>query len=140
MSKTQLQSNNTRLASLIDELKGKATGGGETAPTYETCIVNLGSSMDQEGQVIYYTLSNGIPAITSSYFPVLKVVSQLVPSGIEVIKGSELIFGCGSIANTSVSLSISGEIACLEGEPNTQLGYQSGMRFKVNGPGTIIYN
>jgi hypothetical protein len=40
MNKTQLQSNNTRLASLIDELKGKAASGGSSSGgSVETCTV-----------------------------------------------------------------------------------------------------
>lgn len=39
MSKSQLQTNNTRLASLIDELKGKATGGG--SGSVETCYIKF---------------------------------------------------------------------------------------------------
>ena len=40
MSKTQLQTNNSRLASLIDELKGKAAGGGASGGgSVETCTV-----------------------------------------------------------------------------------------------------
>ena len=40
MSKSQLQSNNTRLASLIDELKGKAAGGGGSG-SVETCYIEF---------------------------------------------------------------------------------------------------
>ena len=40
MSKTQLQSNNTRLASLITELRGKATGGGGSGAV-NTCNLRV---------------------------------------------------------------------------------------------------
>ena len=40
MSKTQLKSNNERLASLIDEIRGKAVGGGGSG-SVETCTVTI---------------------------------------------------------------------------------------------------
>lgn len=64
MSKQQLQSNNTRLASLIDELKGKAAGGGGGA-SVETCTVtvNIGTELgDTDGimdKIAFQVQENG---------------------------------------------------------------------------------
>ena len=52
MNKTQLQTNNTRLASLIDELKGKAAGSGGAV---ETCTVTIVNARD----ICYIGLENG---------------------------------------------------------------------------------
>ena len=38
-NKTQLQTNNTQYASLIELLRGKATGGGGDASTYSTIYI-----------------------------------------------------------------------------------------------------
>ena len=43
-NKTQLQANNTQLASLIQTLQGKAVGGGGGGASVETCTVKLGDS------------------------------------------------------------------------------------------------
>ena len=40
-NKTQLSNNNTRLASLIQTLQGKATGGGSGGASVETCTVTV---------------------------------------------------------------------------------------------------
>lgn len=45
MSKTQLQANNARLASLIDTLKGKAAGGSGGDSTVSPCDVVVNSNM-----------------------------------------------------------------------------------------------
>lgn len=62
MSKTQLQTNNTRLASLIQELQGKAAGGGASVETC-TVTVNIGTELgDTDGimeRMIFQTQENG---------------------------------------------------------------------------------
>lgn len=50
MSKTQLQTNNTRLASLIDTLKGKAAGSG--GASVETCTVVINNEVVSSGGAI----------------------------------------------------------------------------------------
>lgn len=53
-NKTQLSTNNTKLASLIQELQGKAAGGGSGAA--ETCTVNvIGASTAYRPYYISYT-------------------------------------------------------------------------------------
>lgn len=54
MSKTQLQSNNARLTSLIDELKGKTIGGN-----VETCTVTINCFSDIT-QIVATVLENGV--------------------------------------------------------------------------------
>lgn len=67
MSKTQLQSNNTRLASLIDELRGKAAGGDSSGDeSVETCTVTVrGYTSDYRAETITYTLVGSDGKITS---------------------------------------------------------------------------
>lgn len=65
MSKSQLQTNNTRLASLIDELKGKASG---SSGNVETCTVTfwtggketIASGKTAYAYVNYSTFINGL--------------------------------------------------------------------------------
>ena len=61
MSKTQLQTNNTRLASLITELRGKAAGGGASV---ETCTVTVNG-----GYIIGATVCNNGEITTVTYYP-----------------------------------------------------------------------
>ena len=58
MSKTQLQTNNTRLSSLIQELQGKAAGGGSV----ETCNLRLiiPSNLLFNGYAIYSIFEDGV--------------------------------------------------------------------------------
>lgn len=48
-NKTQLQTNNTKLESLIQTLQGKAAGGGSV----ETCTLNIGSYILTAGATLY---------------------------------------------------------------------------------------
>ena len=65
MSKTQLQTNNTKLSQLLTELQGKAAGGGGSGGAIETCTVtieqdfNLGPSFASLIRVIATVLNNG---------------------------------------------------------------------------------
>lgn len=61
MNKTQLQTNNTRLASLITELRGKATGGG--GASMETCSISVTEPNGMGLYISYTALSDG--AITA---------------------------------------------------------------------------
>lgn len=62
MSKSQLQTNNTRLASLIEELKGKATGGGGSVETcyikFNIPIPNCWYVAHENGAIVTKTLTN----------------------------------------------------------------------------------
>ena len=60
MSKTQLQTNNTRLASLITELQGKAAGGGSGEESIETCTVNIVSTYGRLFYIGGVTVSDGV--------------------------------------------------------------------------------
>ena len=61
MSKTQLQTNNTRLSQLITELQGKAVGGGSV----ETCSVSidLSASIAYIDQYAVLTYENNVCSI-----------------------------------------------------------------------------
>jgi hypothetical protein len=60
MSKTQLQSNNARLASLIEELRGKAAGGGGGGSgSIETCTVTI-NCFSNIRQIVATVLENGV--------------------------------------------------------------------------------
>lgn len=52
MSKSQLQTNNSKLSALITELQGKAAGGGSGGGSVETCTVVL--TAEQYGYRPYY--------------------------------------------------------------------------------------
>ena len=63
-NKTQLQTNNTKLASLIETLQGKAAGGGSGAASLETCTVTFVNDDIMPPalighQTVYYTDVNG---------------------------------------------------------------------------------
>lgn len=69
MSKTQLQTNNSKLSALITELQGKAAGGGSGGGSVETCTVIIGgggmllpslrgyayTTIDDNGQIVSKT-------------------------------------------------------------------------------------
>lgn len=59
MSKTQLQTNNTRLASLIQELQGKAAGGGG-ASVPESGVFTYTESMYEPGVNEYVLTSENL--------------------------------------------------------------------------------
>lgn len=79
MSKSQLQSNNTRLASLIDELKGKATGGGGSI---ETCTVTIDAKYaipgNESGNIWYTNSEMSIQQDTWSHNSVFTVVKGTI--------------------------------------------------------------
>lgn len=83
-NKTQLATNNTQLASLIQTLQGKATGGGGGGGV-ETCTITLKSSsppIPGSSGTIIYTDATQTPQ---------RVVHQFgVPY--EVVKGSIVVF------------------------------------------------
>ena len=62
-NKQQLQTNNIKVASLIETLKGKAAGGGGGGGNVETCTVTLQGVDNNEqypiGRKIFYIQSNG---------------------------------------------------------------------------------
>lgn len=66
MSKTQLQTNNTRLASLIDTLKGKAAGGG--GASVETCTVTVNSFTPMISYVFNVYENGSVKFITANAF------------------------------------------------------------------------
>lgn len=88
MSKTQLQTNNTRLASMINELKGKAAGsgpsGGESA---ETCTVTVSVMGDSPmlPTTMWYVDSDGQPAQVTE-------ANDGIDDDYTVLKGSLLVF------------------------------------------------
>lgn len=65
MSKTQLQTNNSRLASLITELEGKAAGGG-SGGSVETCSVRIYCTTNDIFGYTYLAYRDGgfVPVIT----------------------------------------------------------------------------
>lgn len=56
-NKTQLQANNTQLASLIQTLQGKATGGG--GASVETCTVTVNAVGGYVTTYLFTTYENG---------------------------------------------------------------------------------
>lgn len=54
-NKTQLSNNNTKLASLIQELQGKATGGGAAL---ETVVITFENKYTSPDASVYYTDAN----------------------------------------------------------------------------------
>ena len=61
-NKTQLSTNNTQLASLIQTLQGKATGGG-----IDTCSVRIIPDADATVYIVGYTYVDNDGKITSIY-------------------------------------------------------------------------
>lgn len=86
MSKTQLQSNNARLASLIDELKGKATGGGGSA---ETCTVTINYKYGAPNNAFYVYTSVENGDIVGRY---IQYDGKVTPVILEnVVKGTNVV-------------------------------------------------
>lgn len=95
-NKTQLSNNNTQLASLIQTLQGKATGGGGGGGV-ETCTITLASGgppLPNDGDKIIYTDATQTPQ---------RVVHQFgVPY--EVVKGSIVMFYGSRFSYPAMSL------------------------------------
>lgn len=53
-NKTQLQANNTQLASLIQTLQGKAAGGGGAGGIGPMCTLNISATGPSNGLTVYY--------------------------------------------------------------------------------------
>lgn len=89
-NKTQLQANNTQLASLISTLQGKAAGGG--GASVETCTVSISYC----GQVYYTGVENGVMVAKSSVYTNNSATHQ-----IEACKGMPIV--CGHLYDSSPS-------------------------------------
>ena len=84
-NKTQLQTNNTQLSSLIQELANKAVGGGSGA--VETCTVTIENAGNYTS-VLYVTYDNGlfVPHLVDisygtdnhSYFQFITPIGQVI--------------------------------------------------------------
>jgi hypothetical protein len=77
-NKTQLATNNTQLASLIQTLQGKAAGGG--GASLDTCTVNFSgftAGSDDGYPVLFQTVENGEVVIKSENGSALRSVTML---------------------------------------------------------------
>lgn len=84
MSKSQLQTNNTRLSQLITELQGKAAGGG-SGGSVETCTVTFATGdpfTPTETCIVIYVGADG-QAQSQQWIPGSTVIT--------VIKGSHVV-------------------------------------------------
>lgn len=127
MSKTQLQTNNTRLASLIDTLKGKAAGGG-SGGSPETCELafdggylceSVCTTIDESGDTIVLLKSTGVyygPVVCGSIFAVGYstniTITDIVVDGLELLceMTNYAFFKVTANAGEQASLSISIEM------------------------------
>lgn len=92
-NKTQLQANNTQLASLIQELQGKASGGSGAVETCTVTFTMTGTPVFNS--VSYSTIENG--AIVYSTLTGTAVNS----TAIEAIKGTIVVFDSSTGWNSS---------------------------------------
>lgn len=82
-NKTQLQANNTQLASLIQTLQGKAAGGGGSGGGVETCTVKLiiRSGWNQYGFTVYKNGVIDVETVTAPYSAGTTIVAENVVCG-----------------------------------------------------------
>lgn len=128
-NKTQLQTNNSKLSSLITELQGKAAGGSG-GTNYETCTVTFTSSAT--AHIIYYTLENGEPLMATNYTPYAYSNFSL-----DVIKGSSVAFGKDVSVPIYQAFQTTGDIEMVGGNNATQSPSTAGYVFKISGDGSI---
>lgn len=124
-NKTQLSNNNTQLASLIQELQGKATGGGGASVEMCTVSLEIDGPYDSGNDVMYYTNQNR-EVVNGTW-------SSLLNTPITVTKGSLLIL-YGLMA-TQFDLGGNGTE-----EVNEFLGNDIFVIFMINGDCTIVAN
>ena len=83
MSKTQLQTNNSKLSALITELQGKAAGGGGGGGL-ETCQVTIrqewGGNDDPEFLYLYVTAYNVENGVAVPYYELFNSAYDYEPS------------------------------------------------------------
>ena len=96
MSKTQLQSNNARLASLIEELRGKAAGGGGGG-TVETCTIRIVCNTSDIFGYTYLAYDNG------EFVPVNTLRSSIGISTLDVTL-TDVICGGYIFVQTNIDL------------------------------------
>lgn len=133
MSKSQLQTNNSKLSALITELQGKAAAGGGSSGTLETCTVSLdtsGSSTAPEN-LIYVTIENGEIVVKTLSLPMAGMMSTFSPI-INVIKGTSIILGHNTTATIAINATCTGGVKAISYAANT-----CGCSFKITGDGSI---
>ena len=135
---TQLETNTMSLQNIlntINELPEAGSGGGGSGGTvtYETCTVNLvkaGTATIIANNLIFYALENGVPQLKSLAFP---LDAQLFFPSVTCIKGSHLVLGASTSANSSIEFATTGSVELVSGNIANTLG----ATFKINGDGTI---
>lgn len=128
-NKTDLQALNANYKALIEELRGKASGGSGGSGALETCTVVLNDSGNCN--IVYYTLdSNGEAVMKSHYGPVN--TSTLLPQ-FTVIKGSHLLYGASTVLTIDKGPEITGEAVLV----SYNVGFTVGAIFKINGDCSI---
>lgn len=142
-NKTQLQTNNTKLTSLIETLQGKAAGGGGGG-SIETCTVTLDTSSassdyhittEGAGNLIWTTVENGEITLKSLCSPFHNAISTVYPS-INCIKGTTIILGISTyLATDTFQFSCTGGVEIVSYGGNTL-----GCLFKVTGDGSITWS
>lgn len=119
-NKTQLQTNNTKYASLIETLRSKASGGSGGGAGVETCALKLYTEGIPDGSDIIYYIDESLTLQEISFPPFNEV------SSVTVIKNS-IIYG------EYIPLHVSGNIIRIDNGDN------SNHAFFISGDAYITY-